>query len=128
MSIRTGKKGQNKPRAGHKHDETNGKRESISSNASTDLDVSFDKTANSVKELQLMFEHQLTLVKTEFQSKVDTLYNVVKLKDEAIRKLQAEIGELKQSFNYMSKEISKNHNLVNECTKTMEHKFEDTNT
>ena len=122
------------------------KKENTSLNVSTDSDheVSFNKPANSLnelqkmfehklKDLQKMFEHKLTLVKTEMQSKVDTLYNVVHLKEETIGtlqsdigKMQAEIGQLEKSCNYLTKETSDNHNLISECNKSIESKFSDT--
>ena len=126
MSSKTGKKGQDKPRASPKLNENDTKKLSIASNTSnisTDLDISVDMSTNSVKELQKMFEYQLSLVKTEFQSKVDTLYNVIKMKDDVIGKLQTEIGELKKSVSYLTKETSDNNKLITDCNKTMEGNF-----
>ena len=108
------------------------------STSSADMDMSFDTTANSVKELQKMFEHKLSLITTKFQTElslvttklqteVDTLYNVVKMKDEVIGKLQTELGEVKQSLNYLHKETSDNHKLINETNNVMEKKIKETN-
>ena len=106
------------------------------SNTSIDLDVSFDKPAGSVKELQQMFQQKLidiqadfqqklTITQADFQGRVDTLYNIVKMKEETIGRLQADIGALKESYNFMSKQTSENSNLITECSKTMETKLAD---
>ena len=103
------------------------KSDSLSSNTSLDLDISFDKPASSLKELQQMFIQKLNLIQTGMQSQVDTLFNVVKMKDEIIGKLQADIGALKQSVNHISQDTSDNQNAIKECNKIMESKFAEAN-
>ena len=97
------------------------------SNVSLDLDVSFDLPAKNLQDLQQMFQQKLIILQAETQGKIDSLYNVIKMKDEMIGKLQADIGALKKSFDFISKETSENHNLITECSKTIESKFVDTN-
>ena len=116
------------------HDTSDDINNSIFSNTSIDLDVSFDKPAGSLKELQQMFINKLNLIQAETQSKVDTLFNVVKMKDEIIGKLQADIGKLqadvgallKVSVSYMTKETSDHQKMIDDCNKAMESKFSDT--
>ena len=68
----------------------------VSKGSESDHDISFDVQATSVHELQKHFEHKLELIRVEFQTKVDTLYDVVKLKDKTIGELSTEIGDLKR--------------------------------
>ena len=68
-------------------------------------DPEFDVEAN-MQVLKKTFEKRMLLMQTEFQAKVDTLYDVLKTKDEVIGKLQGEIGQLKQTCNYLTDETS----------------------
>ena len=68
-------------------------------------DPEFDVEAN-MQVLKKTFEKRMLLMQTEFQAKVDTLYDVLKTKDEVIGKLQGEIGQLKQTCNYLTEETT----------------------
>ena len=68
-----------------------------------------------------MFVNKINLIQAETQSKVDTLFNVVKMKDEIIGKLQADIGKLqadmgalKVSVSYMRKETSDHQKMIDD--------------
>ena len=92
-----------------------------------DNDISydnFDSEDNKIIELKNFFERsmasmkadfneklkskerEMAIMKAEFQGKVDSLYEVIKMKDEALGKLQHDIGELKSSNSFLTQETS----------------------
>ena len=86
-------------------------------NRKCDSDISFDynETNSSIakdsvldiktiKELQHNFNQQLALVKAEFNGQVKVLENILKMKDEIIGNLQTEVGELRQTCNFLTHE------------------------
>ena len=68
-------------------------------------DSEFDDAANFVL-LQKHFNQKLLLLQTEFQGQINALHDVIKNKDDVIGKLHTEIGELKQSCNFLSSETT----------------------
>ena len=68
-------------------------------------DSDFDDAANYLL-LQKHFDQKLLLLQTEFQGQINALHGVIKNKDEVIGKLHTEIGELKQSCNFLSNETT----------------------
>ena len=83
--------------------------------SAVESDISYDLSENcysklpsnpTVKQLQAYFEEKLKNVEISCNARVDTLLKVVEQKDTVIGKLNMEIGELKKSFNFISKETS----------------------
>ncbi len=72
-------------------------------------DTDYDEVANFEmvqKHMKSYFDQKLLLMQTEFQGKMDTLYKVIQDKDTVIGNLHEEIGELKKSCDFLSKETS----------------------
>ena len=60
--------------------------------------------AKSIQELQQDFNQQIALVKAQFKGQIEMLENILKSKDEVIGKLQTEVGELRQTCNFLTHE------------------------
>ena len=56
--------------------------------------------------LKKHYDNELKLIRTEFNGKVDVLYNVIKDKDEVIGNLNKEIGELKNTCSFLTEETT----------------------
>ena len=72
-------------------------------------DNDFDQTANYEllqKKLQQYFDNKLLLMRTEFEGKINVLHEVINNKDNTIGELYTEIGELKQSYSFLSQETT----------------------
>ena len=115
--------------ASHGHPSKKKDRKNNANNVSLDLDVSYDSPANSPKSftdpaaaetssnlhdyykekfrlLEAGFAEKLKITEAGFEGKLDTLYKIIEKKDEAIAKLNEDIGDLKRSFDFMSRETS----------------------
>ena len=90
-----------------KHDRKQQQNEMLDLSGSflNDSDSEFDAEAK-LEIMRKNFETKLLLIQTEYQAKVDTLHGVVKTQNEALGKLQTEIGELKQTCNYLTDETA----------------------
>ena len=66
------------------------------------------------------------MLEISFNSKLDALYKVIDQKDEVIGKLNRDIGELKQSFDFLSKETSDIKKSQAEVSKYLENEIENT--
>ena len=73
-------------------------------------DVSIkDDSIQSIKDLKDAIgkqNKQILQMKAEFDGKIDALYNVIRIKDETIGKLQQEMGEVKSSCDFLSEETT----------------------
>ena len=65
------------------------------------------------------------MLEAGFNAKLDALYKVIDQKDEMIGKLNRDIGELKQSCNYLSQETSDLKKSQKEFSGYIENQFED---
>ena len=81
------------------------------SNDFSELKEMFEKT---ILKLKADFEKKNIEMKSEFDGKVEALYNVVKIKEETIGKLQCEIGQLQQSVNFLTNETSIQSGQINQ--------------
>ena len=126
----TGKKGQSKPRAsnksapahkGDKHDSDEDVPPAIQKDKGT-------KSTVSLEEIEKRFEDRLVQLETSHQAKLDALYRVLEQKDEIIGRLHIEIGEMKQSLNYLHSETSEIRKNVSENAKKVDAKFNTTAT
>ena len=83
-------------------------------NCMLESDVSFD--GDQVSEIMLLktqietlkqeHKNELNILRTEFSAKFDTLNNVLKMKDDAIGKLNREIGELQKMCSFLTEETA----------------------
>ena len=70
-----------------------------------------------------MLEEMFKMSEVSFNSKVDGLYKILEQKDEVIGKLNIQIGELKKSFDFLSKETSDIKVSHENTTKTLENEI-----
>ena len=63
----------------------------------------FDRLQKSMKKY---FDHKLLLIQTETNGQISALKDILKSKDETISKLNVEIGELKATCSFLTKETS----------------------
>lgn len=59
-----------------------------------------------VSETEADYDDKIRLLEATFQAKLDALYKVIDQKDAVIGRLNIEIGELKQGYNFLSKETT----------------------
>lgn len=93
MSSKPGKKGPQGPRASPKL-----KLETIE-----DVQNFYDE---KIKELQNSYEEKIKLMEVRVQAQVDTLHKIIDKREDVIAKLNEDIGDLKRSLDFMSKETS----------------------
>ena len=113
MSQRTGKKGQDKPLASPKFDIDTFER----------LQAAYDE---KLKQLEANYQEKLKQSEANFQGKVDTLHRIVEQKNDAISKLNVEIGELRASFNFMSNETTEIKKKLDVTKNVIQSKMEKT--
>ena len=58
------------------------------------------------KTMKKYFDHKLLLIQTETNGRISAMNDVLKSKDEVINKLNIEIGELKATCNFLTKETT----------------------
>lgn len=75
------------------------------SNSSLTFDDDFDVPGN-FERLQKHFDQKLLLLQTHFEAKVNALHEVIRDKDITIGQLNTQIGELKQSCDFLTNETS----------------------
>ena len=84
---------------------------------------------DEVKMLQgkiKILEEKFKTLEISSNSKLDALYKVLEQKDEVIGKLNVQIGELKQSCDYLTKETSDIKQCHDETTKMLQSKIDAT--
>ena len=96
-------------------DKSKGNVSNLSESHDSDISYDFNETNSSIskdglsdiktiKELQQDFNQQIALVKAEFGGQIKMLENILKMKDEIIGNLQTEVGELRQTCNFLTNE------------------------
>ena len=88
------------------------------------VNVSIDDIQAQYEEKLKYVEEKLKNVELSLKSEIKTLYNVLKQKDEVIGNLNIQIGELKQSCDYLTKETADLKSTQESATKTLENKIE----
>ena len=82
------------------------------------------KSSNtSLSEIQNHCDDKISLLEATFHAKLDALFKVIEQKDEVIGRLNIEIGELKQSFNFLSQETTDIKSSIKETSKILETKI-----
>ena len=75
----------------------------------------------TLEDIQNHYEEKFKLLEAGFEARLDTLHKIIDKKDDAIAQLNKDIGDLKRSFDFMSKETSeikehiKNSNDIFNC-------------
>ena len=113
MSTKTGKKGQDKPRASNDSDMNESLRNV------QDLQKSME---DKIQEM----EDKMKNMETTHQAKLDTLYKVLEQKDAIIGRLNVDIGELKKSCDYLTNETAELKKLMTDNTKSLDTKIKST--
>ena len=73
----------------------------------------------SLSDIQAHYDEKICLMEAKFEAKLEALYKVIQQKDDVIGKLNVEIGELKQGFNFISKETSEIKTSLSEASNTL---------
>ena len=112
------------------------KNDILSQNVS-DAEISIDLPKTVMSQESKMLLEQISLMKAEYEGRFDFLQKEIALKNDIIGKLQSEIGELKQSYSFLSNETAlisgrlksnetildshaKKHNEINEKASDLE--------
>ena len=69
-------------------------------------------TDEFIKDINDQYQVKLDLLEAKFNAKVDALHTVIEKKDADIGKLNQEIGTLKQTCNYLTKETTDLTNYI----------------
>ena len=80
----------------------------------------------TIEDVHNHYEEKFKLLETSFQAKLDTLHKIIDKKDEAIGKLNEDIGDLKRSLDFMSKETSEMKQQINMNNDTFKSKLQQT--
>ena len=90
-------------------------------------DISYDsEDVKTLQDLEKKFEEKLKFIEAKHEAKLETLHKLLNQKDEVIGRLNIDIGELKQSINFLTDETSAIKNSVAQNTKTLENKLKNT--
>ena len=85
-----------------------------------------DNNDSSLDDVRKFYEEQINILKTSFDAKIETLHKIIDKKDEAIGKLNNDIGELRQSLNYLSGETSDIKKCVVDNAKAIKSRVDET--
>ena len=88
--------------------------------------VSIEDMHAVYEEKLKQLEEKLKNVELSLKSEIKTLYNIIKQKDDVIGNLNIQIGELKRSCDYLTKETADLKSSQENATKTIETKIEST--
>ena len=77
--------------------------------------------------IHALYEEKFKMFQASVQGQLDTLHKILDKKDDAIAQLNKEIGELKQSYNFLSDELSNLKQSQKEHQTVMDKKCKDTN-
>ena len=101
---------------------------------STDIQP-INQTIVSIEDIQAQYEEKLKKVEEKLKnvelslgSQIETLFKVLKQKDDVIGQLNVQIGELKKSCDFLSNETADLKNNHQKSTKMFENKIETTGT
>ena len=98
---------------------------------SSKQDTETIKTDNNIENVHLYYEERIRLLEEKiriqevsYDSKLDAIYKVLAQKDDIIGKLNIQIGELRKSCDFLSKETSDIKLEHEETTKKLQSKIE----
>ena len=113
----------------HQTNEKNGKKNVKKSEKNEKKNNKSDETVDetsSNSEFLKHYEEKLRMLEAGFNAKLEALYKVIDQKDEMMGKLNREIGELKQSYNYLSQETADLKKSQEEFSGYIENQFDNT--